>query len=637
MTGVIEVPQSPAQNWCVGWCTGGNTSSSLQGEGDMQPPCAHEDTGLQLQPLLEGQNHGAPAADGAPCPAVSVPRNSPAKRVLVMLCFGNLLNSMDWFLVPGNEQSTLLPQSVSASVAGILLDIQKYFGLSDEKIGLLQTVFTVCYMLAAPIFGYLGDRYNRKILLGAGILLWSGVTLGSSFITESYYWIFVLSRGLVGIGTASYSTIAPTIIADLFEEGKRTTVLSLFYIFIPVGSGCGYVLAAGMASSTGDWHWAFRGTPLAAQVADSCLVLVGGGETVQQPGQVLMFLLAEDTFGMGVTALRPPQTEESEVLWKHFVTSSYLVCKMKRHKQVSGAECLLQHPCDAVQITPCMGGLALVLLLLLVPHRTQRRTPRYRALSISGTTQGADETPDVHRTAETTWCQDVGSLAKNCSFVWSSLGVAAMTFVTGALGMWVPLFLYRAQLVQGIVPPCLQEPCNSSSSLIFGAITIGTGVLGIIAGARVTRRLRKIYSKADPLICATSMFISALCLYTALVVAQTNILSTFIFIALGELFLFVIWAVVTDMLLCVVSPRCRSTAIALQILLSHLLGDAGSPFLIGAVSNALQARGAPTFQSSFRSIQSSFAICAFVGAFGGAFFLLTALSFEGDRREAKRP
>ncbi|NWT05235.1 SPNS3 protein, partial [Mionectes macconnelli] len=489
---------------------------------------AQEDTGLQLQPLLEGQNHGAAAGDGAQRPAVSVPRSRAAKRVVAMLCFGNLLNSMDWFLVPG-----------------ILLDIQKYFGVSDGKAGLLQTVFTMCYMLAAPIFGYLGDHYNRKILLGAGILFWSGVTLGSSFLTESYYGIFALSRGLVGTGTASYSTIAPTIIADLFEEGTRTTVLSIFYIFIPVGSGCGYVLAAGMAKSTGDWHWAFR-------------------------------------------------------------------------------------------VTPCLGGLALVLLLLLVPHRIQRRTARHRALSISGTRQGAHETPAVHRTAKTTWCQDVGSLAKNCSFVWSSLGVAAMTFVTGALGMWIPLFLYRAQLVQGIVPPCLQEPCNSSNSLIFGAITIGTGVLGVTAGAGISRRLRKIYNKADPLICATSMFISALCLYTALMVAQTNILSTFIFIAFGELFLFVIWAVVTDILLYVVSPRCQSTAIALQILLSHLLGDAGSPYLIGAVSNALQARGTPTFQSSFWSIQRSLAICAFVGALGGAFFLLTALYIEGDRREAER-
>ncbi|NWR34503.1 SPNS3 protein, partial [Tachuris rubrigastra] len=492
---------------------------------------AQENTDLQLQPLLERHNYRAAAGHGAQCPAVSVPRNSPAVRdclAVAVLCFGNLINFMDWSIVPG-----------------ILLEIQKYFGLNDGKTGLLQTVFTLCYMLAAPIFGYLGDRYNRTILLGAGILFWSAVTLGSSFITQSYYRIFVLSRGLVGIGTASYSTIAPTIIADLFEEGRRTTVLSIFYIFIPVGSGCGYVLAAVMAKSTGDWHWAFR-------------------------------------------------------------------------------------------VTPCMGGLALVLLLLLVPHRIQRRTARHRALSISGTGQGEDETPGVHRTAKTTLCQDVGSLAKNCSFVWSSLGLAAMAFVTGALGVWVPLFLDRAQLVQGIVPPCLQEPCNSSNSLIFGAITIGTGILGVTAGAEAARRLRKIYNKADPLICATSMFSSALCLYAALMVAQTNILSTFIFIAFGELFLSVNWAVVTDILLYVVTPRRQSTAIALQILLSHLLGDAGSPYLIGAVSNALQARGSPSFQSSFQSIQSSFAICAFVGAFGGAFFLLTALYIEGDRREAER-
>ncbi|XP_053817158.1 protein spinster homolog 3 isoform X4 [Vidua chalybeata] len=377
---------------------------------------------------------------------------------------------------------------------GILLDIQKYFGLSDGKTGLLQTVFTLCYMLAAPIFGYLGDRYNRKIILGAGIFFWSGVTLGSSFITELHYRLFVLSRGLVGIGSASYSTIAPTIIADLFEEGKRTTVLSIFYIFIPVGSGCGYMLAAGVAKSTGDWHWAFR-------------------------------------------------------------------------------------------VTPCMGGLALLLLILLVPHKIQRKTAAHRALSISGMIGRADEKPDAHRTAKTTWCQDVGSLIKN---------------------------------------------------LIFGGITIGAGIVGIIAGAEAARRLRKINNKADPLICASSMFISALCLYIALMVAQTNILSTFIFIAFGELFLSVNWAVVTDILLYVVTPRRQSTAIALQILVSHLLGDAGSPYLIGVISNAIQARNIPSLQWSFRSMQYSFVTCAFVGVFGGGFFLLTSFYVEEDRKEAQR-
>ncbi|NXP44316.1 SPNS3 protein, partial [Heliornis fulica] len=491
----------------------------------------HENLSLQSQPTAGEQNYGAAVAHARQGPSVSVSRNDSAKRkylVAAVLCYGNLIIFMDWFIVPG-----------------ILLDIQKYFQLSDGDTGLLQTVFILCYMLAAPIFGYLGDRYNRKIILGAGIFFWSGVTLASSFISELYYWIFFVSRGLVGIGTASYSTIAPTIIADLFEEGKRTTMLSVFYIFIPVGSGLGYVLAAGMAEVTGDWHWAFR-------------------------------------------------------------------------------------------VTPCMGGLALVLLILLVPHRTQRRTAAHRALSISGTIRVAAEKPGTQRNAKTTWCQDVIALAKNWSFVWSSLGLTAMAFVTGALGMWVPLFLYRAQVVQSIVSPCLQESCNSSNSIIFGGITIGTGILGVVSGAEVARRLRKINNKVDPLICATSMFISSLCLYIALMMAQTSILSTFIFIAFGELFLSVNWAVVTDILLYVVTPGRQSTAIALQILVSHLLGDAGSPYLIGAISNAIQARNADSFQWNFWSMQYSFIVCAFVGVFGGGFFLMTSFYIEEDRKEAER-
>lgn len=44
----------------------------------------------------------------------------------------------------------------------------------------------------------------------------------------------------------------------------------------------------------------------------SCRMKAGIGEIVQQPGQVLMFLLPKDTLGMVVSAPRPPQTEETE-------------------------------------------------------------------------------------------------------------------------------------------------------------------------------------------------------------------------------------------------------------------------------------------------------------------------------------
>ena len=54
-------------------------------------------------------------------------------------------------------------------------------------------------------------------------------------ISSQKFWLFVMMRGLVGIGEASYSTIAPTIIADLFAKQMRTRMLMVFYFAIPVG------------------------------------------------------------------------------------------------------------------------------------------------------------------------------------------------------------------------------------------------------------------------------------------------------------------------------------------------------------------------------------------------------------------
>lgn len=59
-------------------------------------------------------------------------------------------------------------------------------------------------------------------------------------------------------------------------------------------------------------------------------------------------------------------------------------------------------------------------------------------------------------------------------------------------------------------------------------------------------------------------------------------------------------------------------------------------FFIPQISNAIQAKNIPSLQWSFRSMQYSFIICAFVGVFGGAFFLLTSFYIEEDRKEAQR-
>ena len=52
---------------------------------------------------------------------------------------------------------------------------------------------------------------------------------------------------MVGVGEASYITVAPTIIADLFSMRPRIKALSLFYLAIPVGTAMGYGIGAGAA------------------------------------------------------------------------------------------------------------------------------------------------------------------------------------------------------------------------------------------------------------------------------------------------------------------------------------------------------------------------------------------------------
>ncbi|KAI8436762.1 hypothetical protein MSG28_010230 [Choristoneura fumiferana] len=157
-------------------------------------------------------------------------------------------------------------------VSGVLGDVKKEFGIGDDKAGLLQTVFVVAYMVFAPIFGYLGDRYSRRTIMAFGVALWSLTTFFGSFIGN--FALFAFFRGLVGIGEASYSTIAPTIISDLFVGNVRSKMLAFFYFAIPVGSGLGYIVGSVAGAAAGNWRWGLRVTPFLGAVAVALIAWV---------------------------------------------------------------------------------------------------------------------------------------------------------------------------------------------------------------------------------------------------------------------------------------------------------------------------------------------------------------------------
>jgi MFS transporter, Spinster family, sphingosine-1-phosphate transporter len=132
--------------------------------------------------------------------------------------------------------------------------VQQEFHINKEQVGYLTSAFLLCYMFAAPFVGPLADRYSRKVIIVVGAIFWSGLTLLTA-VTHTYGELLV-RHTLVGIGEATFVTIAPTFVADLFAEDKRGRILGVFYLAIPVGSAAGYLLGGHLAPIHG-WRFPF--------------------------------------------------------------------------------------------------------------------------------------------------------------------------------------------------------------------------------------------------------------------------------------------------------------------------------------------------------------------------------------------
>jgi predicted MFS family arabinose efflux permease len=159
------------------------------------------------------------------------------RTALVLLTALNLLNYID--------------RSVLFAVQPL---VQGEFGLSNVQVGYLTSAFLGFYMIAAPFTGPVADRYSRKRIIILGAVFWSALTLLTAF-THTYGELLV-RHTLVGIGEATFVTIAPTFVADLFPEHRRGRIFGVFYLAIPVGTAAGYLLGGHLGPIYG-WRFPF--------------------------------------------------------------------------------------------------------------------------------------------------------------------------------------------------------------------------------------------------------------------------------------------------------------------------------------------------------------------------------------------
>ena len=153
---------------------------------------------------------------------------------------------------------------IDRQIFGLLAEpIRLEMGLSDTQLGLLQGVgLTLIGMLTIYPISWLGDRYDRRKISAAVILLWSIAVVGCG-LSPNFAWLFFFAS-LVGIGENARGPVAFAMMPDLFTPATRPLGNSI-YVFVTVISGSMATYLTGLLISEIGMVRAFLPASLAAR------------------------------------------------------------------------------------------------------------------------------------------------------------------------------------------------------------------------------------------------------------------------------------------------------------------------------------------------------------------------------------
>ncbi len=171
------------------------------------------------------------------------------------------------------------------------------------------------------------------------------------------------------------------------------------------------------------------------------------------------------------------------------------------------------------------------------------------------------------------WSEALRALARNKVYVYTVAGYTAVTFATGGIADWFVAFLSRHRGMD------LQE-----ASSTIGTVTVVGGIVGTLLGGYFGDKLRGKTKNPYLALSALSMAPAAVLAFVAMQVEG----STLIFLSIGlcQTFLWFYNGPVNALIVNSTAPEMRTRAFALSILCIHLFGDAVSPSIIGAISDA---------------------------------------------------
>jgi MFS family permease len=126
-------------------------------------------------------------------------------------------------------------------------EIKLALNVTDTEMGFLYgTAFAVFYALFGIPLGRLADNWYRGRLMVIGLILWSSMTVLSGF--ASTFAMLAIARIGVGIGEASASPAAYSMISDSFPKERRATALSIYSSGLYIGGALSLLIGGFVAS-----------------------------------------------------------------------------------------------------------------------------------------------------------------------------------------------------------------------------------------------------------------------------------------------------------------------------------------------------------------------------------------------------
>jgi MFS family permease len=155
-----------------------------------------------------------------------------------------------WLLTAINLVNYLTRNAIFALFDPVKNDLN----LTDAHLGWLGTAYVLVFSLASLPAGVVGDLGSRRVVIGAGVALWSVGTVLSG-LAQDFMWL-LLARSLVGFGGAAAATASAALVADYFPGPRRSTAMSIFMAGLAVGGVFGILLAGQLEHHYG-WRVAF--------------------------------------------------------------------------------------------------------------------------------------------------------------------------------------------------------------------------------------------------------------------------------------------------------------------------------------------------------------------------------------------